>query len=154
MTRKRDAAYFKRRLAKEHSAIFAEICPGGLSVRAASAKAGLIRLPTRLNALKREWKKATTEERREFIHWAKAREAKGRGASVRPIADAASCLRPEVRKFLSDWLKANGSKPGRIMKMIGFSVHDATLSPAIYGGSSLRAAVIPKLAVWLTSHGY
>jgi len=154
MKKKRDARYYKGRLASEFPAIFAEIRSGGLSVRAASAKAGLIRLPTRLDALKREWKKAARGEQREFVRWVKAREALARGAPPRPIADSAGHLRPDVAKFLSDWVKANRSKPGRIMKMIGFKGFDFTLSQAIYGGHSLRPAVIPKLTVWLIAQGF
>jgi hypothetical protein len=37
MKKKRDAAYYKARLAKEFPAIFAEIGPGGLSVPALHA---------------------------------------------------------------------------------------------------------------------
>src|ERR1035437_447814 len=56
MTKKRDAAYYKKRLAKDHPAIFADLDAGRIkSVSAASAKAGLIKLPTRFGALKREW---------------------------------------------------------------------------------------------------
>jgi hypothetical protein len=154
MKKKRDAAYYKGRLAREKPAIFAEIRPGGLSVRAASAKARLIHLPTRLDALKREWKKATLAEHREFIRWAKARESKAPSAPVRSIANAAGQLRPDVAKFLSDWVKTKRSKPGRIMKVMGFKGFDPTLSMAIYGGHSLRLEVIPKLTAWLTEEGF
>jgi hypothetical protein len=154
MKKKRDAKYYAERLKKESPGVFAEIRPGGLSVRAASAKAGLVHLPTPLGILKREWKKASLVERREFVVWLKAGGAKASSASFKPIADKAGRLRPEVRKFLSDWVKANKSKPGRIMKSIGFKVFDPTLSQAIYGGHWLRPAVIPKLASWLTAQGY
>jgi hypothetical protein len=112
MKKKRDARYYKARLAREYPAIFAEIHSGGLSVRAASAKAGLIHLPTRLDALKREWKKADRVEQRRFVIWAKAEEVKARGATVRPIADSAGHLRADAVKFLSDWITTNRSKPG------------------------------------------
>jgi hypothetical protein len=156
MKKKRDNAYLKKRLAKEFPDVFADFDAGRIkSVRAAAAKARLIHLPTRLDALKREWKKANRAEQREFILWAKAREAEARGAHpVRPIADAAGRLLPDVRKFLSDWVKANRSKPGRIMKMIGFKRFDPTLSQAIYGGHILRPEVIPNLTSWLTKEGF
>ena len=83
MTKKRDNAYLKKRLAKEFPGVFADFDAGRIkSVRAAAAKAGLIHLPTRLDALKREWKKATQAEQHEFILWAKARVAKARGVPV------------------------------------------------------------------------
>ena len=39
MTKKRDSEYFKKRLARDHPAIFAEVRSGALSIRAASATA-------------------------------------------------------------------------------------------------------------------
>jgi len=70
MKKKRDAAYLKKRLAKEHPTILADLDAGRIkSISAASAKAGLIHLPTRLQALKREWKGASDAQRFEFIKW-------------------------------------------------------------------------------------
>ena len=40
------------------------------------------------------------------------------------------------------------------MKVIGFAGHDATFSPAIYRGRSLRSEIIPKLAAWLIKQRY
>src|SRR5262245_3658058 len=113
MTKKRDARYYKARLAKEHPAIFAEIRPGGLSVRQANAKAGLIHLPTRLDALKRDWKRASEAQQVEFVRWLKTGIAK---RVARRIVDAERRLQPDVARFLANWVKTNNSKPGRIMK--------------------------------------
>jgi hypothetical protein len=154
MKKKRDAAYYRARLAKEFPAIFAEIGPGGLSVRAASTKAGLIHLPTRVDALKREWRRTTLREHGEFARWARVHEAKTRGTSARPIADKDGHLRPEAARFLSDWVRANRSKPGRIMKQIGFRVFDWTLAHAIDHGGSLRKQVIDKLGPWMVKNGF
>lgn len=155
MKKKRDNTYLRKRLAKEHPLVLADFDAGLIpSIRAAAAKAELIRLPTRLDALKREWKKANTAERDEFDDWRMTGETGSPGASVRPIADKDGYLRPEVTKFLSDWITTNRSKPGRIMEKIGFKRHDATLSPAIYRGVDLRPAVIPKLTDWLIAQGF
>ena len=57
MAKKRDAAYLKGRLKRDD--------PGDgriPSVRQAAVAARLIHLPTRLDSLKREWKKATAAE--------------------------------------------------------------------------------------------
>lgn len=61
MTKQRASAYYKVRLRREHPVIYAELGPGKKykTVRQAAAAAGLIHLPTRLDALKREWKKAS-----------------------------------------------------------------------------------------------
>ena len=151
MRKKRDREYYKGRLTKDHPALLAEVRSGGLSVRAASAKAGLIRLPSRVDALKREWKKANSAQQVEFVKWLKAGALKRVG---RPIADADGRLRSDVRAFLSHWVESHRSKPGRIMKEIGFSGFDYTLSWAISDGHALRPAVIPKLSDWLTKQGY
>jgi hypothetical protein len=154
MKKKRDAAYYKRRLARDYPAIFAEIRPGGLSVRAASVKARLIHLPTRVDALKREWKKANTAEHREFVLWAKALEAGAGGAPVPPITDPAGHLLPHAARFLAEWVKRNRSKPGRIMKQIGFRVFDWRLAHAIDHGGVLPQKVIDKLNPWMAEKGF
>jgi hypothetical protein len=151
MKKKRNREYYKKRLAKDHPALLAEVHSGRLSVRAASAKAGLIHLPTRLDALKREWNGASELQQDEFKEWLKAGALKRVGKS---IADADGRLRSDVRAFLSHWVKSNRSKPGRIMKEMGFSGFDYTLSWAISDGHGLRPAVIPKLSDWLTKHGF
>lgn len=151
MTKKRDRKYYKGRLAKGHPGIYAEVLSGALSVRAASAKAGLIHLPTRVGALKREWKKASNAQQVEFVKWLKASLPK---RTVKAIADADGRLRPEVRTFLAGWIASHKSKPGRIMKQIGFSGFDYTLSWAISGGRELRPEVIPRLSDWLIKEGF
>jgi hypothetical protein len=150
MKKKRDSAYYKKRLAKDHPTLFAEVRAGRLSVRAASAKAGLIRLPTRLDALKREWNKASKSQRDEFDEWLKTGAPK---RIAKSIADADGRLRSDVRAFLSHWLKSNKSKPGRIMKQMGLSLYDIRLSMAIFGGHELPPEVISKLDDWLTKRG-
>jgi hypothetical protein len=152
MTRKRDAAYYRARLRRDHPGVFAGLSSGKYSsVREAAAAAGLIRLPSRLDALKREWRGASGAQRVEFIKWLKAGALKRVG---RPIAYSDGRLRPDVRAFLTHWVTTNRSKPGRIMKEIGFSVFDYTLASALSGKTTLRPAVIPKLSDWLTMQGF
>ena len=114
----------------------------------------MIHLPTRVDALKREWKKANIAEQREFARWTKAREASARGAIVGPITDAAGHLRTEAAKFLSDWITTNRSKPGRILKQLGRSVHDWRLAHAIYHGGVLPKEIIDKLQPWMVKNGF
>ena len=91
--------------------------------------------------------RASGAQRVEFIKWLKAGALKRVG---RPIATSDGRLRSDVRAFLSHWVTSNRSKPGRIMKEIGFSVFDYTLASALSGKTTLRPAVIPKLGDWLT----
>jgi hypothetical protein len=149
--KKRDSAYYRKRLAKDHPLIFAEVLAGRLSVRAASAKAKLIRLPTRLDALKRDWKRATPSELAELAKWARPRLPK---RVRKPIADSSGRLRPEVRDFLSNWLETYGSRAGRIMKVMGFRAFDWRLAHAIDDGGVLPQEVIDKLQPWMIKNGF
>jgi len=147
----RDSAYYIKRLEKEHPALYAEVRSKKLTVHAACAKAGLIRLPSRLDALKREWRGASAKEQVEFVKWLKAGAPAIKAA---PVADAAGRLTPAARAFLRDWVTKNKSRPGRILKAIGFKGFDWTLSAAIKRGDPLRSEVIPKLADWLAKQGF
>jgi hypothetical protein len=153
MAKRRDSAYFRRRLEKEHPAIYRELLSKKYpSVRAAAAAAGLIHLPTRLDALKREWRRATASEQRAFDAWVKA------GARPKPripaIADKERRLRPDVRSFLADWVKANRLTPGRVLKAIGFTEYDFRLSRAVYHREPLPKRILDKLAPWLVAQGF
>jgi hypothetical protein len=69
----RDAAYFRRRLERDFPAIYADLLAKRYSsVRQAAAAAGLIHLPTRIDALKREWRMAKGPEQTEFLKWLEA----------------------------------------------------------------------------------
>jgi len=152
MTGKRDAAYYRARLRRDYPTFFVGLASGKYgSVREAAAAAGLIRLPSRLDALKREWKRANEPQRDQFRAWLKPTAIRG---IAKPISDSDGRLRPNVRAFLSHWVESNKSKPGRIMKQIGFSGFDYRLSMAIYGGHELRPVVISKLTDWLVKEGF
>ena len=122
-------------------------------MRQAAAAAGLIHLPTRVDALKREWKGATTAEKKEFVAWTKRRKAASAAPSM-PIIDTAGHLKPAVIRFISGWTKDKRITPGRIMKEIGFSNFDYTLSHALRLGAPIRSAVIPPLESWLVRRGF
>lgn len=154
MPKKRDAKYFRDRLKRDKPAVYADLIAGKYtSVRAASAAAGLIHLPGRLDALKREWKRASTAERSDFRKWASAPSPAGAVAGT-PIVDSAGHLRRDVKDFLSDWIATNRSKPGRILKEAGGKVHDATLSPAIYRDGSINEETSDRLVPWLIAKGF
>ena len=66
----RDSAYWLGRLEREHPDIYADHRAGKISsVREACIRARLIRQPTRLDALKREWKKTGYRDRKAFVDW-------------------------------------------------------------------------------------
>jgi len=155
MPKKRNSAYYRRRLEKEHPAIYRDLLSGKYpSVRKAAAAAGLIHLPTRLHALKREWIRASPVERAEFGRWIRTGAPAKRRLAVPTIADREGRLRPNVRSFLSLWVKTNKTTPGRIMEAIGSTNYDWRLSCAIYKGERLPNDVLAKLGSWLTKEGY
>jgi len=152
--RTRDSRYYEDRLRKEHPAIFADLRSGKLtSIRAASAAARLIHLPTRLDALRREWKKATTAERRAFAAWLKSLSGSAGSTPSKPIASPSGQLTPGVVAFLSGWLVKHRAKPGRIMREMGFSNYDYRLARGI-AGDPLPNYVVSALEKWLAKAGY
>jgi hypothetical protein len=154
MTKNRDSAYYEGRLRRDFPRIFSDLRAGRFeSVRQAAAFVGLIHLPTRVDALKREWKGATTREKNEFVAWTKARKAASPAPST-PIMDAAGHLKPDVIRFINEWTRDKRIKPGKIMKEIGFSNFDYTLSHALRLGAPIRSAVIAPLEVWLFRKGF
>jgi hypothetical protein len=154
MSKRRDSAYYEGRLKRDFPRIFSDLRAGKFkSVRQASAAAGLIHLPTRVDALKREWTRATTREKNEFVAWTKGRKAALATASV-PIIDAAGHLQPAVIGFINGWTKDKRIKPGNIMKEMGFKNSDYTLSHALKRGAPIRSAVIAPLEGWLARKGF
>jgi hypothetical protein len=158
VTKERDAAYYEGRLKRDHPKEFAELRAGRFrSVRQAAAAAGLIHLPTRLDALKREWKRAGKRERIDFIAWVRGSitaVAPGAHPAKRSILDSAGHLKPAAVKFIEDWTIARRIKPGSIMKEIGFKNYDATLAFALKRGKPIRSEVISPLEGWMVRNGY
>ncbi len=65
--KKRDAAYWRGRLERDHPKIAKKLKDGKIpSVRAAAIEAGLIRAPTPLDELRRAWRKASADQRKAF----------------------------------------------------------------------------------------
>jgi hypothetical protein len=154
MTKKRDSAYYEGRLKRSFPKIYAGLRAGKFkSVRRAAAAAGLIHLPTRVDALKREWKGATTAEKNEFVAWTKGRKTAFAATPI-PIIDATGHLKPAAIRFISAWARDKRITPGKIMKEMGFSNFDYTLSHALQLGAPIRSEVIPRLEGWLVRNGF
>ena len=154
MSKKRASAYYIEQIQRRFPKIYADLRSGKIkSVRQAAAAAGLIRLPTSVDALKREWKRATTREKNEFVAWTKGRKAASVAPSL-PIVDTAGHLKPAVIRFIREWTRDKRITPGKIMKEIGFSNFDYTLSHALGLGAPIRAGVIAPLESWLVRKGF
>jgi chemotaxis response regulator CheB len=61
------AGYLVRRLKRDHPQIAQALARGEYrSVRAAAIEAGIVKVPTPLEQLRKDWKKASSEEREIF----------------------------------------------------------------------------------------
>jgi hypothetical protein len=109
-----------------------------------------------LAALKREWKRASPTEKRQFVVWLRA----GRVSAARPhspvpkITDSHGYLLAKVADFLSKWTRDRKLMPGQIMKRMGFSQYDYRLAEAINAPRPLAEEVIAKLGPWLAREGF
>lgn len=147
----RDSVYWERRLRLEHPTIYADYRAGRIrSVRQARKKAGLIRLPTALDEVKRAWVKLAPTEIDQFLVWLRPRVS----ATRKSVLDRGGHLTPDVTGFLESWLSRNRLRPGRIMERMGFKRYDYRLSEAIKRKRRLPPDVIAKLTSWLASEGY
>jgi hypothetical protein len=156
MAGKRDSRYFEQRLKRDFPKVYANWRAGRhASVRAAAVHAGLIKPPTRFDALKREWKAASPAERKQFADWLRSGGARASSsAKVPTITDARRILLPRVLAFLNDWTRRHKKRPGQIMKQMGFSNFDARLGEAINSRRPLAEEVVMKLRSWLAKEGY
>jgi hypothetical protein len=156
MPKKRDSAYFMARLKREFPTVFADLRAGKIkSVRQAAVKAGLIKMPSRLDALKREWKRAAPSQKDLFLRWIKTTRIGLKSATKikPPIVDAERRLRPDVRIALQNWLSTNHSKVADITTEMGFPSLDPSLSLAIRRSYKIRPDMIAKLEHWLKLKG-
>jgi hypothetical protein len=155
MMKKRDAAYYRQRIEKEFPPIYADLRAGRIkSVRQAAAKAGLIHLPGRLDALKRDWAKATPVERSDFLNWIKSSRTGLKKRPVSIIADPSGKLTPRAIAFIRDWTKTNRATPGQIMKQLGYKNYDYRLAQSLKGRVGLPADVLAALGPWLVKQGF
>src|SRR4051794_10666005 len=99
--KKRDAAYYRSRLKKKFPKVYADLLAGRIkSVRQAAAVAGLIHLPDRLTAMKRDWKRASPQQRADFLKWVKASGIGLKTRSPIMIADVSGILTHRTIAFI------------------------------------------------------
>lgn len=134
MAKKRDSNYYRERLRREHPAVFKDLQAGRIpSVRRAAAQAGLIRLPGRLDALKREWRKANDADRQEFAEWVREQlsssvvvpaavedlpplpEPEPEKPTEKPLVDGSGLLLPKIVARVETILSARKIRPSALM---------------------------------------
>lgn len=162
MPAKRDNAYYLGRLQREAPTIFADLKAGRISsVRQAAAIAGIKPLPKTLNNLKREWRKASAAERREFIDWIKGSMPPGtavaKSATVsasRAVFETDGHLTADATAFLEAWQKREGKRPGRILQQLGYSRYDYRLAAAINRTMILSDELAGPVEGWMRRNGF
>lgn len=164
---KRDAAYFRARLKRDHPAIHAELIAGRLpSVRAAAIAAGIVKPRRRVTELQNAFLKASGAEKDEFLDWLLAnygQTARRAGASTvgkltvvstQPAAPRSALtqdrhLEPWARVRIQEILNLKGWKAGTVMADMGSNVRDASLGMALLRDTKLTRLDPAKLDDWI-----
>jgi hypothetical protein len=148
--RRRDSSYWSKRLLVEHPLVHAKLISGEIgSVRAACIKAGFILPSTRLGALKREWQKASPDERREFMSWI---DGIGPPAiSATRLADSEGLLKHSVVRQLRELMELKRLRSGDIMTRLGYERLDGRLGMAIQRRWQPSSEFLDRLAAFLRS---
>lgn len=156
MAGKRDSSYFKARLKREYPKVYSDLLAGRhKSVRAAAIEARLVKPPSRLDALKREWKRASLADKKAFVAWAMPHlSPSGSPVPLPAITDSRGHLLVTVVDFLERQMKSRKITAGQIMKEMGFSNYDWRLAHALKRLEPLAHVVCDKLAPWLVKEGY
>ena len=163
MAKKRDSHYWLGRLERDHPTIFAAYKAGRIkSVRQACAKAGLIRLPGRLDALKREWKAATISEKSAFLEWTRShtpRDDRMVGAATLPgvldtskaLVGADGHLLPIVIDHVRAIMRARNLKPWQVAVALGSHSHDMRVELALQRSWRPTEDFLGRLKDWIAT---
>lgn len=146
-SRRRDRLYWLKRLRAEYPGLAEQVDRGALTVRAACIKARLIKSPSRLDALKREWKKANLSDKRAFIMWLKASvSGKPRIEPLTASGYLTTAAIKQIHKIMAD----ECLKPGQVMAQMGFKRLDPRLGFALRGDRKVNPEFAEKLEAWLS----
>jgi hypothetical protein len=154
MAKARSNAYWLARLKRDHPAIYARHKAGKIaSVRQACAEAGLIHLPSRVDALMREWRAASDKERKEFVKRAKAAGLGGTTKPVfaEPLTGADGKLTSKAVGEIKTARLARGLKVGGVSKAMGYKPLDPRLGFALARHWEPTADFVHALERWLRS---
>ena len=128
----RNNSYWMARFKRDHRTLYDGVKAGEITVRQARQVAGLLRLPSKLDALKRAWKMASESDRKAFDGWRKI------GAKL-PVARRTVPLELDSEGKFTDMtcrriraiLAANGNKMGLLMEELGYTRLNGSLGNAI-----------------------
>lgn len=155
--KKRDAAYYQRRLKAEHPSIYADLRAGRIaSTRQAAAKAELIRLPTRLTALKREWKRAKGKERREFLEWLRTEVASGtNGTSPQEsLLDSTGHLKLSAADRVWRQMRSLQLKKSEMYVQMGLKAYDWRVIGVLQRERKPTPQILEAISAWLAANAF
>lgn len=157
---KRDNAYYKERLEREHPAIYRDMLAGKYSSdREAFIAAGLKKSRTPLHELKNAWGKASAVERSNFLRWLKAQHASKTTPTLASSSPSPSGL-IAVDRRLGAWAKRRIEEImlrrrmtySDVMDELGFKRLNASLGRALARGDRLQPDMIDAIEKWLDTN--
>ena len=148
--KKRDSAYYLKRLQHDYPAIYAKVSSGEISsVRAGCIAAELIRPPTPLGALKREWRRASPKERRDFLDLVTGKTPLG-PAPV-DLTDKDGFLTVNVIKQIKETMNTGPKWKGDVSEELGYKRVDPRLGLAMARRSKPKEEFLKRLGRLLRS---
>lgn len=107
---------------------------------------------TRLHELKNAWQKATAAEQQAFENWVKAGAAAPSASPVAAPIGPDSRLRTWAVRRIVEIQQRRGIQMGEVMREMGESPNDQSLSMAVQRGTKVRPALAAPLKVWLDAN--
>ena len=150
MPKDRTLRYYLPRLEREHPTIFADWKAGKYASASEALRAsGLRPEPSRLNALKAAWKKASRREQTEFLTWVGASTV----SSTAPVVDGNRRLLPATAARIETIMARRGMKMGDVMTEMGFKRLNASLGNALANRATrLHPDLVQALEKWLNDN--
>lgn len=150
----RSNKYWEPRLKRERPDLYADLKAGKIaSVRQTAIAAGMIKPSSRLKALKREWRRSSVRERREFMEWLKIG---GSSAGLIPghlpsLLGGDGKLTRTAVLLLQDEMNARGVTSGAVMQAMGYGKLDPKLGFALQRRWKVTPEMLRRLQDWLRS---
>ncbi len=146
---KRDNAYYRDRLQREHPGTFADVQSGKVSLKDALLASGLKKQRTRIHELKNAWNKASSAERSEFVRFMKP--APKAAAPVLPISIDRR-LQGWAMKRIERICLARSMSNSDVMDELGIGRSDTSLWMAIRRNTRLAPSMIAAIEKWLDTN--
>lgn len=154
MPGKRDSKYYSERLESEHPEIFSRLKSGEFaSVREAAIEAGIVKAPSPLIVLRREWKKANRSERDAFLaHIGIGSVPPAPGVPISSPLDDKMRLTAEARVQIKAILARRGITGCDAAYEMGQSRYNASIGQALINNYRITKIPAHKIADWISKN--